>query len=197
MEEVDVDAPKTPPTPRRTAATTGAPIRRRGHQEKPGNDHALAPAIVGATNVAPPVAAPPPIVALPPAATVPPNAVLAAGAVRAGAAPNLVPSAAASTPIHDHESNPFIASPRAPQTPRGGSRSASPNTEQRYWAFSAAGSPHPRGTPRSGPHSPARRSPHVLRAFKKADDVKTFFEESEDTRTCLFCKYVFALNLTI
>ncbi|KZP20385.1 hypothetical protein FIBSPDRAFT_954549 [Athelia psychrophila] len=161
-------------TPCRAAATTGAPICHWGHQKQPVSESA-APAAASATGAAPlppPVAPLPPVAAPPPATMAPPAAVLPAGATLAGAAANPAPSPAASTPIHDHKSNPFIASPRAPQTPHGGGRRpALPSTEERYWAFSASGSPHPRSTPWSGPHSPAHRSPRVQKAFKKVDNA--------------------------
>lgn len=173
-EEVNVEAPKSPATPCRAAATTGTAIRCRGHQEQPGSDRA-----VNATP--PPMPVPPPAAAELPAAVLP-----------AGVPPNPVPTSP-TTPIYDYGGNPFIA---ATHTPHDHSlRPVTPTTEQRFWVFSPSGSTRSHGTPRAGPHSPARRSPRrsprQAKAFKKADDVRTFFEDSEDTRSCLFCKYVF------
>lgn len=107
------------------------------------------------------------------------------------AAPSV--SALPATPIHDHDSNPFIAPLHTPRDT--GARPVTPTTEQRYWACSPSSSVHPRGTPRAGRHSPTRHSPRRSpRPSKKAkaDDVKTFFEDSDDTRSCLFCKYVYS-----
>lgn len=171
-EVVDPKAPKSTPTPRRVATNTGAMMRRRGHQEQPLAD------VAGMS----PLRVPPPVVAAPSVPALPASAAVS---------PGLTP--APSTPIPDHDSNPFIGPPHTSHN--NGARPVTPTTEQRFWARSPSSSVRPHGIPRAGQHSPTRRSPrrspHPSKASKKADDVKTFFEDSDETCSCLFCKYVY------
>lgn len=174
VKVVDPEAPKATPKPHRVATDTGATIHRRGHQEQPSADVAdVSP---------PPLRVPPPVIAAPSVPALPASTAVS---------PGLTP--APSTPIHDHDSNPFIGPSHTPHN--NGAHPVTPTTEQRFWAYSSSSSARLRGTPRAGPHSPTRRSPRCSprpsKASKKADDVKTFFEDSDETRSCLFCKYVY------
>lgn len=101
----------------------------------------------------------------------------------------VLPSQASPLPFHSHlpstpSPNPHQACQHA-QSP--------PSTAQRFWAVPPS-NPRTCGTPRSGLHSPLQgAAARATRSgtYKKADDVKIFFEETGTHRTCLFCKYVF------